>query len=240
MKIFSTVLVGLFILLSHFNLSAEDVILTSSDGESFVVDLETSKPFSQVLEELKTLLVIQQEGDQTDSNPAEEITIIYKLGQPSIYASKGSKQKGPRNYASPASGSEKENIRYVIRSLAKYNWTQLAKEESALRKAGDKINHVHPLRFLQCIFTDEELKAGIYVIRNKNLVWGDYYEGMKRSLNEESDNNNLIQFAPDFALQVGVDLNAIMPYLQARQWAGLVDLLIASIPRQGNPDRYGM
>lgn len=232
------VVAGLF--LSQVN--AKEVVVTSSGGDSFVMDVEAHESFLDVLEQIQNHLVDQNLNQEDNSNYFDGnrgISFSYTLGIPGIFAKKA-KQSGPRNYGAPVSSSDKDNIRYIIISLAKYNWAQLAKEESSLKKAGDKINGVHPFRFLQCVFTDEELKVGLYVIRNKSLVWGDYYDGLKKSLNEESDLNNLVQFTPDFANNIGVNVNTILPYVQTRQWSVLIDVLINSIPRQGNPDRYDM
>lgn len=239
MKALSIVLTTTFVFLSLF-LNAKEVVVTPDNGNSFIIEIEPSTPFLDVVEEIENHLILAQETNEEDSVSEERgVSFSYTLGFPGIFAKKA-KMTGPRNYGAPVTSAEKENIRYIIRSLAKYNWAQLAKEESSLKKAGDKINHIHPYRFLQCVFTDEELKTGLFVIRNKSLVWGDYYDGLKKSLNDESDLNNLIQFTPDFANNIGINMNLIMPYIQTRQWSIVIDVLINSIPRQGNPDRYGM
>ncbi len=232
----------LFTNLFLLQLVADEVLVTLSQGDHFIIDVEPTTPFLEVMSQIKSYLVDPQtdpEDNLAQSEEAFEISFSSSSGVPGFIARK-SKQRQQRNYGAMVSPSEKENIRFIIRSLAKHNWSQLAKEESSLKKAGDKINHIHPLRFLQCVFTDEELKVGLFVIRNKSLVWSQYYDGLKKSLNDESDLNNLLQFAPDFANNIGVNLNVVMPYVQTRQWSGLIDVLINSIPRQGNPDRYDM
>jgi hypothetical protein len=234
MKMLSTILS--LMIFSTLQLCAKEVVITPTNSDSFIIDVEPSAPFLEVVEQIQGHLA---EMDNGMVEEGEEISFSYALGFPGIFAKKA-KTATTRNYNSNVTASEKENIRFIIRSLAKYNWAQLAKEESSLKRAGDKINHVHPLRFLQTVFTDEELKVGIYVIRNKSLVWGEYYDGLKKSLNEESDSNNFLQFLPDFASKVGVNLQAILPFAQTRQWNALIEVLIQSIPRQGNPDRYDM
>ncbi len=235
MKIFSMIFL-FFMSLTLSQLMAKEIVVTPPSGESFVMDVEPHESFFKVFEQIQSHLV---EYDDVQENENNELSLSYSIGVPGIFANK-SRQRSPRNYGVPVSSTEKENIRFIIRSLAKHNWAQLAKEEPSLKRTGDKINHVHPFRFLQCVFTDEELKAGLFVIRNKSLVWGEYYDGLKKSLNDESDLNNLIQFTPDFANNVGINVHAILPYVQTRQWSALIDTLINSIPRTGNPDRYDM
>jgi hypothetical protein len=243
MKIFSAFFVSIFIFTGLFipQLKAFEVVVTPTSGESYVMDVEPTAPFLDVVEQIQNKLLTSSSVNTVNSIKMEnnDISISYDIGFPSIFATKG-KSIGPRNYGLPVSATEKENIRYIIRSLAKYNWAQLAKEEPSLKKAGDKINHIHPFRFLQCVFTDEELKVGLFVIRNKSLVWGQYFDGLKDSLNDESNLNNLVQFTPDFANNVGINIYSILPYAQTRQWGLLIDTLINTIPRQGNPDRYNL
>lgn len=244
MKIFSMLFINIFFLIGLLSLplNATEVVVTPSSGESFIIDVEPTAPFLEVVEEIQNYLVdspLIEESNSTNLHENDGIIFSYSVGLPGIFAKKGD-QKGPRNYGAPVSSGDKEKISYIILSLAKYNWMQLAKEESSLKKVGKQIENIHPFRFLQCIFTDEKLKAGLFVIRNKNLVWGDYYDGLRKSLNEESDLNNLVQFTPDFANKVGVNVNTILPYVQTRQWSTLIDVLINSIPREGNPDRYDM
>jgi hypothetical protein len=211
---------------------AEDLVIRSEDGEEYVLDVDKDASFFEVMNDIHYLL-----GEKEDS--AKEFSFNYDRGLPTL--GKKSKNKSVvRNYGLPVSSADKQQIRYIITSLAKYNWMQLAKEESSLKKAGDKIAHVHPFRFLQCIFTDEEMKAAIFVVRNKSLVWGDYFSGLKKSMNEESDINNVIQFTPDFAAQVGISLDSILPFVQNRMWSELVDTLINTLPRQGDPGRYNI
>lgn len=247
-KGFSMSFLAFFVLsLSYFSyLSALDMRVADPCGNSFLIQVDENTPFLEVIEGIQAQLVELDIAQKTagsylngsEANP--ELSFNYTIGIPEICVNKG-KHKVTRNYSRPVKTDEKNNIRYVIRSLAKYNLAQLAREKSSLERAGDKINHLHPFRFLQCIFTDEELKAGLHAIRKKGgYVWSNYYDGMKSSLNEEFDKDNLIQFTCDFADNVGVNVNEILPYVQARQWSNLVDVLINSIPRQGNPQRYDM
>lgn len=208
---------------------AKDILITASSGESFIMDVEASTPFLDVVEQIECFV-----GDS-----GTELEMSYTLGLPH-FSKKPKSQKGPRNFANPVSPAEKESIRYILTSLAKYNWIQLAKEESSLKKTGDKIDHIHPFRFLECVFTDEELKAALHAVRNKSLVWGNYYDGMRDSLSDESDANNLVQFVPDFANRVGVNINDILPLVQSRQWSVFINYLIDTVPRQGGSGRYDM
>lgn len=235
MKIFS--LIFLLLSLSSFSLNAKEVVIIPSSGESFVINIEPNESFFEVFEHIQNCLL---DNSQPQENEDNEIALSYKIGIPGIFAERAGPAT-PRNYGAPVSSTEKEYIRFIIRSLAKHNWAQLAKEESSLKRKGDKIDHIHPFRFLQCVFTDEELKVGLYAIWKKGgRIWNEYYDGLKKSLNEESDLFNLVQFTPDFANNVGINVHLILPYIQTRQWSTLIEELLNNIPRTGDPDRYGL
>ena len=40
-----------------------------------------------------------------------------------------------------------------------------------LKKIGDQVQHVHPLRFLMCIFTDEKMKASVAALKCRTFGW---------------------------------------------------------------------
>lgn len=155
---------------------------------------------------------------------------------------KSSKQQSPqRNYLIPVSQSEKNDLTYITTTLARTSLPGLAGAKSSLKKAGDRIDHLHPLRFLMTIFTDEELKANISAIRSRGWVWDKFYDGLEGSLREESKKNNMTnEYIVDFANTIGIDINLIQQSIQGKRWKEFVNTLIDTVPRSGNPTRYDM
>ena len=110
-----------------------------------------------------------------------------------------------------------------------------------LDAAGDRVDNVHPLRFLETIFNEEEYKVALRVVRKKSWVWNEFITGTKGSFNEDfkignlTDNQVLV-----FSKSVGIDPRLIIPYSRAANWDNFVDTLITEIPREGEPARHDL
>lgn len=155
--------------------------------------------------------------------------------------SAGSKKTTWRDYTSSASKQDKKDIYYIVTTLANDSLISIASSRSSLKKAGERIDYLHPLRFLMVIFTHEELKAGAHAIRDRGgLTWDGFTDGIIGSLKEESAKNNVLQFAPDFAKKVKIDPALILPSLEKGKWSDFVNILIDKIPRAIDPNRYDM
>lgn len=146
-----------------------------------------------------------------------------------------------RLYEVPVSKEEKKNISYIVTTLANKSLVKILSLKSSIEKAGDKVNHVHPLRFLMCIFTDEELKVCVHNVMGRGWVWKDFMKGLSTSLDEEAKAGNMKdEYINDFAQKVGIDIGLIYPLIQSERWEDFIKILSVYIPRQGNPDRYDM
>jgi hypothetical protein len=153
----------------------------------------------------------------------------------------GSPSSSWRDYSEEVTDQEKENIAYIVKTLGNKSLPKIYREKEALKKAGDKIDHVHPLRFLMTIFTNEELKAAICNIRESRWVWGEFKKGLFNSLKDESKNKNMNdEYIQHFATTVHINPALINPPINRSDWDGLISTLIKNVPREGNPNRYDM
>lgn len=153
-----------------------------------------------------------------------------------------SPKKSWRDYNASVSKQEKQDISYIVNTLSKASIISLGTSRSSLKKAGDRIDHVHPLRFLMTVFCNEELKAGIAGIRSRGAwIWDEFVSGLTGSLGEEAQRNNLkSEFISDFARRVNIDVRQITPALEQGQWKTFINILIDQIPRQNDPNRYNI
>lgn len=147
-----------------------------------------------------------------------------------------------RDYNLKISKKEKQDIAFIVTTLGRSSLKKIWDAESSLKKAGDRVDHVHPLRFISCIFSDEELKVGLLQVRERTgLISKKFFNGLYDSLTAEADLDNLrIEYIQDFAANLNIDSNAIVGPIQQRDWKGLIDTLIILLPRSGNPNRYDM
>lgn len=214
-----------------------EMIVNTAEEECFYIHCDPAEvTVSELMAHVKSL----------SSKPAMASYCIEVLEEdaPSILCGWKCKKHGqflgaPRNYYAPVLPHEESDIHFIITFLANKSLITIASHKGALEEAGDRIDHVHPLKFLATVFTNEERKVGIRNIRAKGWIWGEFVAGIKESLATEANANNLtIDVVNDFACVVGIDPRWIIPSLQARRWEEFIDILIAKIPRKGDHDRY--
>jgi hypothetical protein len=215
--------------------------------------IEPSDSFMEVVEYMSHYLQAEQMALQVEEEPLDapintpikRLTLDIALSDDGIKCTprQAASKKAARNYMVPVSSSEKEKMRYIIKTLGYESIVKITSETSNLKKVGKQINHLHPLRFLMTIFTDEELKAGIHAIRGRSIswIWSNFLDGIKGSLSEETANQNMrIEYIQDFANSVGINIQLILPSLQNGKWEEFVNILIDNIPRKTDPNRYDM
>lgn len=118
---------------------------------------------------------------------------------------------------------------------------KITKSKSSLKKAGKRIDHIHPLKFLTCVLTDNQMKASFQAMQDRSWVWGEFFSGLKDSLEEEASRGNMkIEFIRDFSLQVSVSEDLIYPSISQKKWKQFISILINAIPKNPDADRYDM
>lgn len=138
-----------------------------------------------------------------------------------------------RRYDLPVTPDEKKDIRYIITYLSDKSLITLLRHKSSLEDAGDRINHVHPLRFLMCVFTDDELTSGIRgIYKRGGWVWSDFVHGLKESLKEEHQRNNLRDDqVVDFSKEIEMESSAMFSSIHNKKWNDFVIFLIKNVNR---------
>lgn len=207
---------------------------SSEQMDSFVVSPQ--EPFGPVMDYLSVFGTPDEHGVELNlcvamaDDGALTVTPIQRATNNSF-----------RQYQTPVSKKDKEKIRYIVTTLGFESTAKIATERSDLKKTGKEINHIHPLRFLMTVFTDEELKAGVHGIRGRMIgwIWSEFLDGLVKSLDEENAKQNMkMEYIQDFAKTVNIDVNVILPSIQQKKWSDFVNLLIDRIPRKNNPNRY--
>lgn len=171
---------------------------------------------------------------------AEDQRISVNVSSNAVAKSKS--YEGYRNYYEVMDESDIKELHFIVKTLALKSLLELAKFKSKLEKAGDKIDHVHPLNFLAAIFTDEERKAYIHAIKKREgMVWNRFINGLSTTFEEEAALDNMPQeFLQDFSNRLGINIQLIQPSVDGRKWTDFVKTLIVNIPRDGDADRYDM
>ncbi len=129
-------------------------------------------------------------------------------------------------YQLPLNDKERRHIWTIITTMSEKNIFQLAFEKGSMEKRGNKINHVHPMRFLGYIFSEPELKSCVKNIKKSSFKWDAFVDGFARRMKEEYSNNNVMQYIPGFSQQVGANPDKVKHYIQNKDWEGLIKSLM--------------
>ncbi len=218
--------------------SSKSITLVDSEGQAANVYIDQCDKFDDVMELIESYYSTDALSSSSGAGQSE-LALNFFFSNKDIVVRKKSVT---RDYYAGVSKQEKKDIGYIVTTLAKESLVSLASSKSSLKKAGDRIEKVHPLNFLMVIFTDEELKAGIHAIRGRtSWIWDEFMGGVNSSMKEESSKDNLkLEFVKDFAQKVGIQLPLILPSIQGARWEELVNILIDTIPRKNDPNRYNM
>ncbi len=121
---------------------------------------------------------------------------------------------------------DKKCISEIIRHLGERGKMWLLGHKSYMNELGDSIQHVHPLKFLEVICSDDYLKACMREAFEDYFKRNHFMDGLGEGLNNKAMTGDLEQHIPDFAEAVHITKEEIFPYFQKRDWEGLVRYLI--------------
>ncbi|MCB1114076.1 MAG: hypothetical protein KDK62_04905 [Chlamydiia bacterium] len=168
-----------------------------------------------------------------------------------FFAARGSYKNGsrvsrqstlyPRDYFKPINSSEKEDITFIVTTLGLGSLGKIAKSKTNLKKAGERVDRVHPFNFLYVIFSEEKSRASFHALKERSFVWSNFKDGIVGSLEEEYTLDNLKdEYIQDFAIKLSIDPDQISPYVKKKDWNALLKVLSDLLPRHGDPGRYAM
>jgi hypothetical protein len=126
----------------------------------------------------------------------------------------------------PLTEKEKETISFIISTLASKNVFQLGLIYNKMMEKKKVIQHVHPLRFIGCIFGDEDLKRSMKKVKKSSYKWEEFVSNFSKNMKEEHSKNNLFPYVPGFSKEVNANEEKITYYIQKKDWEGLIDYLM--------------
>lgn len=234
--IYSLTCFGLFLNsfaeLNAIDYDSTELMIFLPSGEQLVLNVMPQETFREVMNQASNLVGC----DETST-----YLLDYSQSNKPRLSAKSS-TGSHRNYHAAVTTKEKKDIHYIVTTLGRADPIKLKREESFLTQAGDRINHLHPFKFLSCIFTNEEMKVGLLQIRSRIIsrIPKKFFGGLFESLTEEAEKNNLHEYINDFAYALKVDPALITTAIEKKEWKELINILIEQLPRNGNPNRYDM
>lgn len=220
-----------------------EIIISHEDGKTSTLNIQPEDSFLDVMLLAESLGANDNFMDDGLIKPyKKEFFLDYRGENQPILSIAKSSSSIARNYDAKVTSKEKEDISFIVTTLGRGSLKKLLTAKSSLKKAGTRVDHVHPLRFIGSIFSDEEMKVGILQIKERGgWVAKEFFNGMYESLTTESNLQNLkIEYITDFANYLEIDSNLVIKPIQDKDWKGLISILIEVIPRSGNPNRYDM
>lgn len=248
MKLIKFVL-GLGLFLSQYALATisdeivYEMVILHADGERSILNIHPDDTFLDVCLQAENLIESSNYLSDDFIKPYKKEFFLNCINEePGILSIAKSSSALPRNYEVKISQNEKEDIYYIVTTLGRGSLKKLLSAKSSLKKAGTRVDHVHPLRFIGCIFSDEEMKVGILQIKERGgWVAKEFFNGLYDSLTTEANLQNIKnEHVTDFAKYLELDPNLISTSIQNKDWKGLINTLIEILPRNGNPNRYDM
>ncbi len=229
------------------SLVANSLVITFDSGDAYCWPLTENQTAGELRQDIEDALSIESENIelfledvrledefQLTSHYYNDVRAVLKQDIPK------KTYQGYRNYTNSVTASEFSNIHFILKTMATKTLAGLLKYKSELEETGDRVDHVHPLKFLTAVFTSEELKVHIHNIKKRgSWIWGEFFKGLKGSLQEESEIGNLNEFMIlDFAANVKIDFKLIQNDLLNRHWDDFIKTLLTNIPREGDSGRY--
>lgn len=218
----------LFSLLMFFS-DVQALVVRDPSGELFYYDITSEATLEEVV------VAIQQERE------------IYAEPLIDFMAARGNAKNisrsavAARNYNAPLKACEKDDIDYIVATLGLESLGKVAKEKPNLKKVGDRVDHVHPLNFLYCIFSDSKSRTCYHALKERSWIWSSFKDGIVGSLDQEARANNMKEeYVQDFATKLGIDAQMILPSIRNKDWNQFLKTLAELLPREGNSDRYSM
>lgn len=220
----------LLFLITIASLHSQEVVIRSPIGEFLIIDVAPEESFTQVVE-----LLQHHFGD-------EEFLIDFMVRSSRSSQTIEKKSQAPqRNYNQAVTSEEKKDVSFVVNTLGMSSLAKITASQSSIKKAGKRIDHLHPLNFLMTIFSDEEMKASVHAMQGRTWVWSGFIKGVKDSFEIETDRGNVKpEHIQDFAKKLGIKIDLVQGPIEKRQWTQLVSNLIDHIPRNVNANRYNM
>ncbi|GAB4189476.1 MAG: hypothetical protein Tsb0015_10190 [Simkaniaceae bacterium] len=125
-------------------------------------------------------------------------------------------------YKLAISETDKINVSKLIKKLADRNVIELLWHKKEMTRLGDKIEHLHPLRFIGYIYSRPDLIKCMKTISQNSFKWHAFVDGFAGGMDKEAKRNNLIAYLPGFCRETGAEENAIRNFISKHQWEELL------------------
>ncbi len=125
----------------------------------------------------------------------------------------------------PVTETEDKLIWELIDNLGNKGYLGLLGVKSRMDEIKEKIEHIHPLRFLGTIYSDPYLKECMKKAFKKSMVKSRFISELRDNFLKEFPSNNVYPLIPGFCKKVGADPDQVNMLIQKHQWEKLLRYL---------------
>ena len=123
--------------------------------------------------------------------------------------------------------ADKADIVNLLETLSTYSTLGLLGERTRLNELGKRIEHVHPLKFLEIIFTDEHLTSCLREVESSFFKRISFMGGLEKSFKAKEKLGEVEPYLQDFSKAIKVTTESLQPFFKDQNWRGLVSKLLA-------------
>ena len=118
------------------------------------------------------------------------------------------------------------DIADLLETLSTRSTLGLLGERSRLNTLGKRIDHVHPLKFLEIIMTDEHLRSCLREVDSSFFKRAAFMRGLGKSFKAKAKLGQIQPYVQDFSKAVKIPEESLQPYFRDEDWKGLVKHLL--------------
>jgi hypothetical protein len=211
-------------------LHASQWLCENEDGEEQVIDAQEKEPLSSLVSRAVTLW---------DKEP-KAIIFYYDTSvdeQLNVWSWDAWKKQGdvletPREYTHDLSAKELEDMQYFVTTIAYKPLDDVVLERRELENALERLDHIHPLRFIAACVEDLELRNAMHTIREDKWLWKNFFGKVKKTFNAEAKVGNMKpDYVKQFCAALDLEEETILSFVSEKKWDALADYLYAKYPR---------
>ena len=120
------------------------------------------------------------------------------------------------------SPDDKNSINFIVENLAKKGKSELLMMSYKLNAQGNKINDIHPLRFISYILSDEKMKKDyLPLILNDRFKKASFMKGLTKKLESVNNKNLLKLYLVDFMKSTRIPLSKkgqLESFINEKKW----------------------
>lgn len=122
----------------------------------------------------------------------------------------------------PITSEEVQKISEILITMAENNVFQLLFQKKHLERLGHEIHHVHPIRFMGTVFSNNQLVICMRRIRRSSFKWDGFMDGFVERIEQEAKVGNLNPYIPGLAKTLGFQTQDIQSYVDRKDFEGLI------------------